>query len=102
MFKYIVFMRNVSQTEIADLVDVAPQTVYKWLHSKRDLPKRHYEPIAKILDVPEEFLTYEFNFYSKTKVDLYLYKEGMTDESITFFRFALDSIITSKQQENGI
>lgn len=61
MVEFIAKQRGIKNTEIANLVGVSPQTVYKWFKELKPIPKEHLEKISKQWGVDMDLLKEKAN-----------------------------------------
>lgn len=54
-------IRKVSQTNIATVLDVTPQTVYKWVNQVRKIPDKYKATLGNLLDLNPTFLEQELS-----------------------------------------
>lgn len=59
MLEFIAKQRGIKSTEIASMLNVSPQTVYKWYKTIKPVPLVHLNTISKEWDVEMEVLTQE-------------------------------------------
>lgn len=54
-------IRKVSQTNIATVLNVTPQTVHKWVNQVRPIPEKYKEVLGGMLDINPTFLEQELS-----------------------------------------
>jgi len=76
---------NLTYQELADIVGVTPQAVYKWTRTGK-IARKHIEPVCKAINVSIEWLLADSNELTKDERDILSMYRSMTEDKRKLFR----------------
>lgn len=85
--QYLCDINNLTGIDLAKKLNVSKQTINDWIKKRRNIPKKHYEKLKEIFNVPEEYFGKELSDLDKLQLqrikidnDAVLIKYMNTDE----------------------
>lgn len=78
---FVLELTNRTQKEVADILGIKHQNVYKWVAGVQAVSKRHLPKLENILGVPKEYLVKELSVEDKVEILKMFYNK---DKEISF------------------
>ncbi|MDE4086437.1 helix-turn-helix transcriptional regulator [Planococcus maritimus] len=82
--EYIVKEFHLGYREVANILEISPQTIQDWLKKRRGIPEKRLEQLASTFNVPKDFFQKELNSIEKAEVSLSYLKSISENIEIPF------------------